>query len=606
MKNSFMLLLIVVLGAASGCFFAGSAPNASKTDDYEYAVSEEEMYLLYPQLLRLNKNFDEASAYYYLGDIESAMSMSEKLLDDIDQLRNGSPDPYVCLHLDSLWNKTVCFRTRLKDEEYNKDWQIQMTAVLDSIAENHVVEEHIEVAYNWRTEHWMKYFKGKGRRHFSKWLDRVESYRDIIEPILVQVGIPRDLIYLAVIESGLNLNARSNVNATGPWQFMAGTGRIFGLRINWWIDERKDIIASTYAAAHYLAHLHDLFGNWELALAAYNSGEYRVAHAISNQKTDDYWKLRLPSQTRWFVPKYMAALEIGRNPSAHGFSPSPGKPVEFQVITITGSTDLRLIAKAAGCTLARIKQLNPALKRWATPPGMEIELKVPPGTAETVLAAIESVPLEERVSWHRHQVKRGETISRIAAMYEISQNEIKKINGIRNVHKIREGSILLIPTKDEVAVSSAGSKPGYKDMPKLPDKIAMKTYKAPEGKKKVVYTVRDRDTLSEIAERFHVGLSKLRRWNNLRYSSIIHPGDALVIYADQEFSGESLQPGGTPDRYDGAGKKRYVHVVQKGETLSSISRKYRTRISDILVWNVGIKKDRLFPGDHLTIWLDSD
>lgn len=425
-------------------------------------------------------------------------------------------------------------------------------------------------------------------------------YRDIIEPILIEQELPRDLMYLSVIESGLNLNARSCVNATGPWQFMAGTGRLFGLRINWWVDERKDIIASTYAAANYLKYLYSLFGKWDLALAGYNAGEYRVAGAISRQKTEDYWQLRLPSQTKWFVPKYMAALIIGRDPAAHGFKIRDVKPITFDIVRIDRSTDLKHVSKGANCTVTRLKKLNPALKRWATPPGMEIEIKVPAGKGDAVLAVLADIPPEERVSWHRHKVRRGETLSRIASRYEISQSELKRINSIRNAHKIRTGTILLIPVKDSGQVASATSKPKYKDSPNLPSKINVKKYTPPRGHTKIVYTVRDGDTVSEIAERHHVGLSKVRRWNNLRYSSTIHPGQSIVIYL----------PAGANTRIANSkpveGKMKVYHTVRKGETLSSISRLYKARVSDLLAWNSSVKKDLVYPGDKLMIWIESN
>ena len=567
-------------------------------------IDLDEMYLLYPQLIVLQQKYDNAEAYFYLGDLRSSYDQSRRLIADIEEMKSFSPAPYVCDHLDLLEESATALMLQATREEADRDWRTHMSSVMDSIAVNHVVEDEIEVVLNWRTEHWIKYFTGKGRRHFRRWLERADQYRDIIDPILVENELPRDLLYLAVIESGLNLNARSRVKATGPWQFMAGTGRLFSLRINWWIDERKDIIASTYAAAHYLKHLHGLFGSWPLALAAYNSGEYRVAYAISKQKTDDYWRLNLPSQTRWFVPKFMAALEIGRNPEKYGFGKTVVEPISFDIIRIDKSTDLRLIAKSAGCTYNTIQKLNPAMKRWATPPDMVVELKVPEGTGEKVLAALEEIPEGERVSWHRHRVRRGETLSQIASRYEISLRELKRINEIRNVHRIREGNIILIPVRDAGTVASA--EPQYREKPDLPDKITMRKYTPPKGHEKIIYTVKRNDTLSEIADRHHVGLSKLRRWNDLRYTSMIKPGQKLVIY---------VPSGQTPALKDGTaggsdkvedGMRLVYHIVKRGDTLTSISRRYNKRISEILAWNSGLNKDRLFPGDRIAIWVLSD
>ena len=606
--NRLLTQLLVVFTAFSlaGCIPAGKSGKTTGQTDIEASANEEEVYLLYPQLMLLSRKLDEAEAYYSLGDLDYSHSLSKTLIGDINDFKSTDPDPFVCEYLDTLEQRAIVLNHRIENEEADNEWRNHMISVMDSIGLNHVVEEEIEVVINWRTEHWLQYFQGKGRRNFKRWLERVEMYRDIIEPILVQQELPRDLMYLAVIESGLNLNARSCVNATGPWQFMAGTGRLFGLRINWWIDERKDIVAATYAAANYLKYLHGLFGKWDLALAGYNSGEYRVAGAISRQKTDDYWQLRLPSQTKWFVPKYMAALIIGRDPAAYGFKLSPVEPVTFDMVTIDRSTDLKHVSRGADCTITRLKKLNPALKRWATPPGMEIDLKVPEGKGDDVLAVLADIPPQERVSWHRHKVKRGETLSRISSKYEISQSELKRINSIRNAHKIREGTILLIPVKDTGQVA-ASSKPSYKDSPNLPSKINVKKYTPPSGHSKVVCTVKDGDTLSEIAERYQVGLSKVRRWNNLRYSSTIHPGQSIVIYLPP---GTTAQNAGSSSRAydpkDMEGKNKVYHTVRKGETLSSIGRLYRTRVSDILAWNNSVKKDLVFPGDKLMIWVESD
>jgi membrane-bound lytic murein transglycosylase D len=593
-------MTVMIVFSLTGCIPAGKSGKSTGQADLEASASEEEVYLLYPQLMLLSRKLDEAEAYYSLGDLDYSHSLSEALIVDINDFMSTDPDPFVCDHLENLESRAVLLNTHLENEETENEWRDHMTSVINSIGQNHVVEEEIEVVINWRTEHWLRYFKGKGRRHFTRWLERVEMYRDIIEPILIEQELPRDLMYLSVIESGLNLNARSCVNATGPWQFMAGTGRLFGLRINWWVDERKDIVASTYAAANYLKYLYSLFGRWDLALAGYNAGEYRVAGAISRQKTEDYWQLRLPSQTKWFVPKYMAALIIGRDPAAHGFKIKNVKPITFDIVRIDRSTDLKHVSKGADCTVTRLKKLNPALKRWATPPGMEIDIKVPAGKGDAVLAVLADIPPEERVSWHRHKVRRGETLSRIASRYEISQSELKRINSIRNAHKIREGTILLIPVKDSGQVASATSKPKYKESPNLPSKINVKKYTPPRGHTKIVYTVRDGDTVSEIAERHHVGLSKVRRWNNLRYSSTIHPGQSIVIYLP---AGANTR---VADSKPVEGKMKVYHTVRKGETLSSISRLYKARVSDLLAWNSSVKKDLVYPGDKLMIWIESN
>ena len=478
---------------------------------------------------------------------------------------------------------------------YEKDWKANVEALLDSIAKTHVVEEEIDIIYNWKTKHWLDYFQGAGRNTFQRWLNRVGKYRDIIEPILVENEVSRDFLYLAVIESGLNSSARSYAKAVGPWQFMAGTGRAFNLRINWWFDERKDIIASTYAAAHYLKHLHNLFGDWQLTLAAYNAGQYRVAYAMSRQKTRDYWHLRLPDQTRWFVPKFMAALAIGRSPEKYGFRKPSNSPIKFDIIEVERSTDLRLIAKAASCTYTTIKKLNPAIKRWATPPDMLVNLKVPKDKGLIVLKKLSEIKPSERVFWHRHTIKRGETLSTIAARYEISQDELVRINKIRRPQFIRAGTILMVPVK-EINDNLITAYPSYKDIPKLPSKIRIRKRKAPSSYHEVIYIVRPGDNLGKIADKFDVKLKDLRSWNNLVYSSLIKSGRKLTIFVPPGF----VTPANT-------GKKiKMVYIVKKGDTLDSICRKYHTSITNILKWNKDIVKNKIYPGTHITIFVEAN
>jgi len=589
MAKIFCLLTGLVL--FSGCFlpFSGGDETPFRVDN---------IYLSYPYLMNFRDRYNDASFYYYAGNYNRAISTCDSLIKCMNELIEADPPEVLCSHLDSLKSITGILRHKSMEDYDYMIWSDHVSAVLDSIARNTVVEEEIEVVFNWKTKYWLNYFQGKGRRHFQKWLERVERYRNIIEPILVENELTRDLLYLAVIESGLNPRARSYANAVGPWQFMSGTGRLFNLRINWWIDERMDFIASTYAAVHYLKYLYSLFGNWSLALAGYNAGENRINYLINKQETRNYWRLsRLPNQTRLFVPKFMAALEIGRNPEKYGFKKPVVEPFEFDQVTVSSQISLRLIAKAAGCTYTRIKNLNPALKKWATPPNMRVTLKVPRGKHEAVRKMLSEIDSDRRVTWHRHIIERGETLSDIAERYGIVMSELIRINNISNPRRIRAGRPLMVPV-NETAVSKGELiiEPAYTESPDLPKRLKLKKSEPPAGHKKHFYTIKPGDNLSEIAEKFGTSIGKLRSWNDLRYTSLIKAGDKLLVY---------IPPGFTPPG-NSAGRISMVYVIKEGDTLHSISRKYNTTVDKLLKWNSDIEKDRLYPGRKIKILVETD
>jgi membrane-bound lytic murein transglycosylase D len=626
MRLRLVIILLIASGALSGgCFTTAGRSPAVVDEGGAFPDSEDELYARFPQLLTLGQKLDCASAYFYLGDRETSAATAQDLIESIADLRTMSLDAAVCDHLDYLDDRARCLLQRLFDDELQHETQPHMIALIDSIARANVVEEEIEIEYNSKTRYWIDYFKGSGRRHFSRWLSRTGELEDVIEPILTDVGIPRDLLYLAVIESGLNMTARSRMKAIGPWQFMTGTARLFGLRINWWIDERRDIVASTYAAANYLKYLHDLFGSWPLALAAYNSGEHRVAYAIMRQRTSDYWRLNLPAQTMWFVPKFMAALAIGRNPEAYGFEKPQKTPLQFDIVEVERPFELRAIADAAGCSVSEIKDLNPHFKKWCTPPDMVVEVKVPLGTAERCRERLAEMKQQNLRSFVQHKVKRGETLSGIAAEYELSIREIMKLNDISSAHTIRAGNILLIPVKDTQRTARIASRPSYRNPGFASNAGFSPLLSVSNGEKQIRYVVRKHDTLVKIARRFHTSLALLREWNELSHESAIRPGDTLWIRmappdgiegaaaagdAGRKATGSaaiaSAAPGAFDESPDENGARCIIHTVRKGETLTSIGRLYKVSISSIVSWNRRTNRNRLYPGEKLKIWVGAD
>jgi len=372
---------------------------------------------------------------------------------------------------------------------------------------------------NSSVKRWVDYFCGRGRRHFTIWLQRKAAVDSLITTILVENDLPRELLYLAMIESGLSSRARSNVGAQGPWQFMPGTAKMFGLRRDWWVDERRDLEMSTRAAARYLRKLHDQFGNWALVLAAYNTGENRVVRQIRLTGHDDYWRLRLPLQTVNHIPKFIAAARIGEHPEHYGFSVSPRAQLSYDIVKVDDATDLDLIADCAGASRDALLALNPTLLRGATPPDTKAyPVRVPPGASARTFAALRQVPADRRLTWRRHRVERGETLSQIATSYGTTVVDLVRLNDIRDAHLIRPGDQLLIPMPARLAEKARSRA------------VTKGHYVPPDGYQRVSYKVQKGDTLGAIARELGVSVNHLRKVNGIYKSHLIYPGQKIYAY----------------------------------------------------------------------------
>lgn len=360
----------------------------------------------------------------------------------------------------------------------------------------------IPMVLNDSVENHLEYFKTRGRDVFQKWLDRSARYIPIMRDIFREKSLPEDLVYVAMIESGFNPYAVSWARAVGPWQFMPGTGKLYGLKINWWVDERKDPIKSTFAAAEHLKDLHNLFGSWPLAMASYNAGAGKIQRAVLRTRSEDFWDLKasryIRRETKNYVPKYMAATIIAKDPESYGFALQPYDLFEYDEVVLTETTDLRLAARCAGTTYEVIKELNPELKRWVTPPdAVNYVLRIPKGTASAFAANLAAVPADQKIRWERHLVARNETLSGIAKQYNTSIDSISEINSLKK-GRIIPGRHLLIPVNAN-------------------EKQQDGRYLSPDhsGKKQqILYRVRWGDNLTRIASKHEVTVSDIREWNN--------------------------------------------------------------------------------------------
>jgi membrane-bound lytic murein transglycosylase D len=394
-----------------------------------------------------------------------------------------------------------------------------------------VVTFDIPMAEDERVEEWVTFLTGRGRSWYSKWLGRSTRYVPLFWKILDEHGLPRDLIFLSMIESGFSPSAYSWAHAAGAWQFMPATGREYGLQVGFWLDERRDFELSTHAAAKYLKRLHSYFeGDWYLAWAAYNAGQRKVNRAMARTKSRDFWRLsRSPSlkrETSHYVPKLLAAAKIAKQPDKYGFAEVEYlPPLTWDVLTVTVATDLKTIAKACGLQdQTEIAALNPALRAEVTPPGREYPLRVPAGMKPVCERGLAAIPAAERMTFRYCEVGRKDTLAKIARRYHTTPEAILDYNKIE-ADRIGDLEELVVP----VPLARAELVP----IVEPPQKRFRPGKYGPEELSQISVQVRSGDSLWKIARRYRVSLQKLRLWNGLWKNSKLKIGQKLRVYIGQ-------------------------------------------------------------------------
>lgn len=320
----------------------------------------------------------------------------------------------------------------------------------DNESEDEGITYDLPIVMNESVEGYIEYFNTVIRDRFKLWLERSGRYIPVMREIFKKHGLPEDLVFVALIESGFNPYAYSRARAVGPWQFIRGTGKLYGLRIDTWVDERRDPIKSTDAAARYLKDLHEQFGSWPLAMAAYNAGENKIVRALAKAKTADFWDLQLTwyirRETKGYVPKFMAATIIAKNPERYGFTLDYHEPLQYDMVSVPGSANLRVIAQAAGTTYDDLKALNPELRTELTPPySRRYSLRLPSGTKQTFLEAYAQILKERKVIRTHYTVRRNDTLSGIAKRFGTSVSTLREVNQLPKNHLLLAGETLLIP-----------------------------------------------------------------------------------------------------------------------------------------------------------------
>lgn len=434
------------------------------------------------------------------------------------------------------------------------------------------------------------------RKHPSYMLrvaKRAEPYLYHIVEQIEQKQLPMELALLPIVESAYDPFAYSQGRAAGIWQFIPSTGKEMGLNQNWWYDGRRDIKASTEAALRYLEQLKEaLNDDWLLGLAAYNSGQRRVERAIQYNhkrgKNVDFWSLRLPRETRSYVPKLIAVTKIMANPGAYKIDlPSlPNEPY-FGSVKTGGQIDLAQAAELAGIDIEAIYLLNPAYNRWATSPDGKHELLLPITQVQQFEQALSSLNNDKRVQWERYKIKSGDSLIRIAQKFNTKAKIIREVNGLRN-NTIRAGSTLLIPTASAPLEAYSLS---------ADQRLAKK-----QNHKRGVrsdYMVRPGDSFWSIARNYRVTTTQLASWNGLSTRDTIHPGQKLVIWKKQAKANLAST---LPKRQ--AMVRKLGYRVRSGDSLARIAGKFNVSIESILKWNALDRHRYIQPGQLLTLYVD--
>ncbi len=420
---------------------------------------------------------------------------------------------------------------------------------------------------------------------------RAQRYLPFITAELEARDLPLELALLPIVESAYDPFAYSHGRAAGLWQIIPGTGRRFGIRQNWWYDGRRDVIDSTYGALDYLSYLYKFNnGDWERAIASYNSGEGNVRKAVRRNKARskpiDFWNLSLSRETSAYVPKLLALVAIVRDPAAYGLTlPEIVNEPQFAIADVGGQMDLALASELAGLELDTLYSYNAGFNRWATDPAGPHRLVLPIEVADAFTAALAEVPENERVRWQRHQVKNGEAISQIAEKYNTTLSSIRAANNLKG-NTIRAGSHLMIPV---------ATKP-LSDYGKSADERRTKKQNTPRSGSRVDHLVASGESFWTISRKYDVGVRELAAWNGVAPRDTLSIGQKLVVWTKQSQPGNAISSTGTT--------RKLRYTVRNGDSLALIASRFRISVSDLVRWNNINKNKYLQPGQKLTMYVD--
>ncbi len=469
------------------------------------------------------------------------------------------------------------------------------------------------ITINKQVDFYLDQFQNKQKKYFKRWLERSTKYLPAIRHELRVAGLPQDLAYLAMIESGYNPSAYSHAHAAGLWQFIRGTGRNYGLRIDSWVDERREPEKATKAAVAYLGALYERFGDWQLAVAGYNAGEGKIERAIKKYKSRDFWELAkhryLRLETKRYVPKLIAAIIIARNPEKYGFTDiAYQQPVQYDLIEVPSRTDLRAIAVSGSTTVKKLRKLNNELSKNQTPPSSgSYQLKIPAGSHDLVAANLSRLHPVVTTGYKTHKVSKGDTVAQVSKRYRISRTTLLKANKLHNSN-LKTGQRLRIPyrTTKYVLLKKGQTAKDY--------------YASASGNgRMVLHEMRRGETLSKVGKRYNVPVELIVQWNDITDVRRVQAGQQLALYLDQDSNQPGIASAAAPTSTTTVSlsdiKKRKAatgtttstqatavsyYKVRNGDSLWTIARKFQVSTRDIQRWN-GLRNNMIHPGTKLVI-----
>uniref|UniRef100_A0A832HZP3 LysM peptidoglycan-binding domain-containing protein n=1 Tax=Eiseniibacteriota bacterium TaxID=2212470 RepID=A0A832HZP3_UNCEI len=563
--------------------------------------------------------YQEAWALRVAGDFRQAAERADSALAAIGRALASDPDASARRELTELQSRLGGMRD-LALNDLRTMPAVEPGNEADDRVLNAPAGEPLEVQVNADVHRWIQFFTGSGRSVFERWLKRSGQYVELFRAVLQREGLPPDLVHLVFVESGFNLHARSYAAAVGPWQFLRSTGRLFGLTVNQWVDERKDPEKSTVAAARYLKHLYSIFGDWPLALASYNAGEGTVLRAIKRQGTTNYWDLKLPRQTEEYVPQFMAVLAISRDPARYGFDAVElDEPVQFDEVAFKGPVDLRVIARLCESTYEELKRLNPQVVRHAAVGANGVTtLRVPDGKGPVLLEKLQAGAELPAVNVTvQHKVRKGETLSSIAAQFHVSARSLARANGIGKKRPLRRGMVLTIPA------SLASHTPALADpedprastayVPERNIRPPAQIQAKSEAEGRATHVVKRGETLASIAAQYGVSPADIRAWNRLASDAVrrgtrlkIRTGDSAAPSAERQAADSAVVATLVPPRpakasasQRGASAGRTV-IVRRGDTLGAIAARHGVSVAALKRAN-GLRSSVIRTGQRLRL-----